>query len=40
MHEETEKPQKGETTSKIVFIWNYTILVKKNAADKGLYIIV
>ena len=28
-HEETEKPEKGETTGKIVFIWNYTIVVKK-----------
>ena len=38
-HEETEKPEKEETTGKIVFIWNYTIVVK-NAAYKGLYIIV
>ena len=28
-HEETEKPEKGETTGKIVFIWNYTIVVTK-----------
>ena len=27
-HEETEKPEKGETTGKIVFIWNFTIVVK------------
>ena len=27
-HEETEKPEKGETTGKIVFIWNYTIVTK------------
>ena len=28
-HEEMEKPEKGETTVKIVFIWNYTIVVTK-----------
>ena len=28
-HEENEKPEKGETTGKIVFIWNYTIVVTK-----------
>ena len=28
-HEETEKSEKGETTGKIVFIWNYTIVVTK-----------
>ena len=28
-HEETKKPEKGETTGKIVFIWNYTIVVKQ-----------
>ena len=28
-HEETEKPEKGETTGKIIFIWNYTIVVNK-----------
>ena len=28
-HEETEKPEKGETTGKIVFIWNYTNVVTK-----------
>ena len=28
-HEETEKPEKGETTGKIVFIWKYTIVVQK-----------
>ena len=28
-HEETEKPEKGENTGKIVFIWNYTIVVTK-----------
>ena len=28
-NEETEKPEKGETTGKIVFIWNYTIVVTK-----------
>ena len=28
-HEETEKPEKGETTGKIVFKWNYTIVVTK-----------
>ena len=28
-HEETEKPEKEGTTGKIVFIWNYTIVVTK-----------
>ena len=28
-HEETEKLEKGEITCKIVFIWNYTIVVTK-----------